>query len=128
MCLGLKGQLLPRLDVIVGSGKQGRAVNWPALRGLTPDAGKRTFSWSQPKSDKPSEQHPATTQVSFQTAVGDISEKEEITFLESAGSLTTCQGAPGSFEKAREGTRHDGGSRPSNSANWDEGEREANKA
>lgn len=61
----------------------------------------------QPDSDELSEQRGATARVSFPTAVGYISEKEELTFLGSAGSVTAELRQPvrGSGELGRGGRR-----------------------
>lgn len=88
----------------LGPGDKNQEGSWPASRGLTAASGNTCPDprepGCQPDSDKPSEQHRPTARVSLPTAVGDVSEKEEITLLGSAGSMTagvttTCQGGSG---------------------------------
>ena len=76
----------------LGPGDKNQEGSWLASRGLMAAAGNTCPAprgpGCQPDSDKPSEQHRPTTRVFLPTAVGDISEKEEITLLGSAGSMT----------------------------------------
>ena len=72
-----------------GPGDKNQEGSWPVLRGLMAALGSTCPAprepGCQPDSDKPSEQHRPKAWVSLPTAVGDVSEKEEITLLGSTG-------------------------------------------